>query len=180
MSRKRKAAVLGVICFGSLSVVTALCRFALQVQMVTNPDTTYVLGRMIVAAAIEIEVAVVAVNLPALKSLLSWSMGGSSQDYSSSEEHKLPDYKSNSDKGLKGSGLSTTLRESGSCGILGATLTGSEENLLRQHRTGPADVRVTTNIDITSVPYCDGTSEHPMDIGFPASQNAKCDVEKAR
>ena len=70
MSLKRKAAVLGVICFGSLSVVTALCRFALQVQMVTNTDITYVLGRMIVAAAIEIEVAVVAVNLPALKLFL--------------------------------------------------------------------------------------------------------------
>lgn len=134
MSLKRKAAVLGVICFGSLSVVTALCRFALQVQMVTNTDITYVLGRMIVAAAIEIEVAVVAVNLPALKSLFSRFVGGSSQDYSLSEEHKLPNYRVGSNNDLKGSGLSSTKREPETCGMPGATLTGSEENLLRQNR----------------------------------------------
>lgn len=134
MSPKRKAAVLGVICFGSLSVVTALCRFALQVQMVTNTDITYVLGRMIVAAAIEIEVAVVAVNLPALKSLFSRYVSGSSQDYSLSEEHKLPNYRVSSNNGLKSSGLSSTKRDPESRGIPGATLTGSEENLLRQNR----------------------------------------------
>lgn len=174
MKPKRKAAVLGVIGFGSLSVVTAICRFALQVQMVTNPDMTYVLGRMVIAAAIEIEVAVVAVNLPALKSLFSKFVGGSSQDYSlEEEERKLQDYKGSSDRGLKGStGLASTKTESGSCGLLvGATLSGSEENLLRQGGRSPVDLKPATTVEVVAAPYRDGTSEQPMEMNLPASRS---------
>lgn len=162
MKPKRKAAVLGVIGFGSFSVITAICRFSLQVQMVTNPDMTYVLGRMIIAAAIEIEVAVVAVNLPALKSLFSKFVGGSTQDYSlEEEERKLEDYKGSSDRGLKGStGLSSTKTDSSSCGMLvGATLSGSEENLLRQGGRSPVPMLPTTTVEIMATPHHDRTSK---------------------
>lgn len=171
MRPKQKAAVLGVIGFGSLSVITAICRFALQVQMVTNPDTTYVLGRMIIAASIEIEVAVVAVNLPALKSLFSKFVGGSSQDCSIEEERKLQDYKGSSDRGLKDStGSSSTKLDSDSRGIrVGATLSGSEENLLRQGGRSPVGIKPTTTVEIVATPHRDGTSEQPMEMSLPSS-----------
>ena len=166
MSRKRKAAVIAVICFGSFSVITALCRFSLQMQMVTNPDTTYVMGRMLIAASIEIEVAVVAVNLPAMKSLFTKFVGGSTAD----DSYKMSDYKSGSSKGLKGSGLSSSQRELKSQRELGVTLTGSEEDLLRQGREEPVNITVTTNIDVASEQHQFGPSGHPVDIGFPAPQ----------
>lgn len=169
MSRKRKAAVLGIICFGSLSVVTALCRFSLQYQMATNPDTTYVMGRMIIAAAIEIEIAVVAVNLPALKSLFTKFVGSTAPDYSTNGGHKMSDYKSSN--GLKGSGLSST-KKSARSQTLGATLTGSEEDLLRTTGKKEAgNITVTTNVDVASVQYNQGSGDYPTHIGFPASGN---------
>lgn len=166
MSRRRKAAVLGVILFGSFSVITALCRFSLQMQMVTNPDTTYVMGRMLIAAAIEIEVAVIAVNLPALKTLFTRFVGGSTADNS----YKMSDYKSGSSKGLKGSGFSSTQKEPKSQRYLGVTLTGSEEDLLRQGREKPVNITVTTNIDVATEQYQAGPNAHPVNIGLPPSQ----------
>ncbi|KAL4791152.1 hypothetical protein BDV19DRAFT_393396 [Aspergillus venezuelensis] len=101
MSTRRKIAVLGIICFGSLSVVTALCRFIVQKQLISEEDTSYIMGRMIIVAGIEIEVAVVAVNLSALRSLFS-NLVGSSHETSSYHQyghnqrgaHQLSSFKS--------------------------------------------------------------------------------------
>lgn len=177
MSPKRKLAVLGVIGFGSLSVVTAMCRFALQVQMVENPDTTYVLGRMLIAASIEIEVAVIAVNLPALKALFTKFVGGSTVDNSVSGGHKMSDYKVSSNKCSKGgTTLCASQKESKACKDLGATLTESEEDLLRMGRGG--EITVTTNIDVCETQVGDGVNEYP-DIGFPNSQNSRSDIQSS-
>lgn len=133
---------------------------------------TYVLGRMIIAAAIEIEVAVVAVNLPALKSLFSKFVGGSSQDYSlEEEERKLEDYKGSSDRGLKGStGLSSTRTDSTRDMLVGATLSGSEENLLRQGGRSPINMIPTTTVEIVATPNSHGITEQSMESSLPASQ----------
>lgn len=177
MSPKRKAAVIGVIGFGSLSVVTAMCRFSLQVQMVENPDTTYVLGRMLIAASIEIEVAVIAVNLPALKTLFTKFVGGSTVDNSVSGGHRMSDYKVSSNKYSKDSTtLCASQKESKARKDLGATLTGSEEDLLRMGRGG--DITVTTNIDISATQVDEAVNEYP-DIGFPSSQNSRSDIQSA-
>ncbi|EYE98765.1 uncharacterized protein EURHEDRAFT_373853 [Aspergillus ruber CBS 135680] len=174
MSSRRKLAVLGVIGFGSLSVITAMCRFALQVQMVENPDTTYVLGRMLIAASIEIEVAVIAVNLPALKTLFTKFVGGSTADNSVSDGHKMSDYKVSANKYSKGSTtLCASQKESKVRKDLGATLTGSEEDLLRMG--GGGEITVTTNIDVCETQVSDGVSGYP-DIGFPKSQNSRSDI----
>lgn len=175
MNPKRKLAVLGVIGFGSLSVITAMCRFALQVQMVENPDTTYVLGRMLIAASIEIEVAVIAVNLPALKTLFTKFVGGSTVDNSVSGGHKMSDYKIRSNKNSKGgTTLCASQKDSKARKDLGATLTGSEEDLLRMG--GGGEITVTTNIDVCATHVSDQVNECP-DIGFPKSQNSTTDIQ---
>ncbi|KAJ5519802.1 hypothetical protein N7463_000255 [Penicillium fimorum] len=160
MSTRRKVAVLGIICFGFLSVVTALCRFVVQKQLITDPDTSYIMGRMIIVAAIEIQIAVIAVNLPALWSLFT-KLIGSSHDLTSYEDrgvHNLSSLKGRSKKSLK------------SHDGFGATLTSSEENLMRQQGANNSKhIRVMTNVGITSHKAAD--DNFPLDIGFPAATN---------
>lgn len=142
--------------------------------MVENPDTTYVLGRMLIAASIEIEVAVIAVNLPALKTLFTKFVGSSTADNSVSDGHKMSDYKVSANKYSKGSTtLCASQKESKVRKDLGATLTGSEEDLLRMG--GGGEITVTTNIDVCETQVSDGVSGYP-DIGFPKSQNSRSDI----
>ncbi|KAE8353447.1 hypothetical protein BDV28DRAFT_148027 [Aspergillus coremiiformis] len=139
MSRKRKAVVLGIICFGSFSVITALCRFAILKQLAVDPDISFVLGRMIMVAAVEIEVAVIAVNLPGMKFLFS-PPAGRSHDRSvepSSDVYRMAALQPRA----------SSEQKDRRC--LGATLTGSEEELLR--RTGGTNIKIMTNVDVTSV-----------------------------
>lgn len=168
MSTRRKIAVLAIICFGSLSVVTALCRFAVQEQLITSPDTPYVMGNMIIVAGIEIEVAVVAVNLPALRSLFT-KLAGSSHDPSSYHQgaHRLSSMKTESHRPRKGFlvGASRKSHEN-----LGATLSGSEEELMRrQGGYSDGNIKVVTNVDVSSQRATD--DNHPVETGFPVGRN---------
>lgn len=140
MSRRRKAVVVGIISFGSLSVVTALCRFVVQKQLIAEHDTAFIMGRMIIVAGLEIEIAVIAVNLPALRSLFT-KIVGSSHDltYGQGDAHKLSSL-NNGSRQLKG------IFGGPHSGPLDATLTGSEEELMRQgeHK----GIHVMTNVDV--------------------------------
>ncbi|KAI9926159.1 hypothetical protein MW887_004622 [Aspergillus wentii] len=150
MSAKRKAAVLGVICFGATAVITAFCRFEVQRQLITDPDTPYVLGRMIIVAAIEIEVAVVAVNLPAMRSLFTKLVGSSGGDEVYPSSHELPSGNKRSSRQKNGA---FRLSQRGG-GVTGATLTESEEELIR--REGGSSIKITTDVDVSSaVRYID-------------------------
>ncbi|KAL4801866.1 hypothetical protein BDV18DRAFT_167216 [Aspergillus unguis] len=144
MNARRKIAVLAIICFGSLSVVTALCRFIVLKQLITDDNTTYVMGNMVIVAGIEIQIAVVAVNLPALRSLFT-TLIGSSHDQSSYNQYN----QYNQRAGHKMSTLKSKKPVPRS--NLGATLTGSEEELMQQgslsHR-----IHVETNVDVASCP----------------------------
>lgn len=149
MSRRRKLAVLGIICFGSLSVVTALCRFIVQKQLISDPDTPYIMGRMVIVAGIEIQIAVVAVDLPALRSLFT-TLVGSSHDASGygydrynkrQGAHRLGSLPSHS----RGQGTSRGRRlvsRSGERDGRGGTLTGSEEELVRRQGNNIDKIRL--------------------------------------
>ncbi|KAJ5365703.1 hypothetical protein N7517_008589 [Penicillium concentricum] len=168
MSTRRKVAVLGIICFGLLSVVTALCRFVVQKQLITDPDTSYVMGRMVIVAGIEIQIAVIAVNLPALRSLFT-KLVGSSHDPTSYDQrgaHKLSSLKGGSKKSLKEHLVEPHNSHDG----FGATLTGSEEELMRQQGVDSSkNIRVVTNVGITSHKAAGDNFE--VNIGFPAATN---------
>ena len=146
MSTRRKAVVIGIICFGSLSVVTALCRFIVQKQLIADQDTPLIMGRMIIVAAIEIQIAVIAVNLPALRSLFT-KLVGSSHDpasYGQGDAHRLSSLKSSDNRQLKGV-FGGSRRPNHA---LGATLTGSEEELMRQGENMKG-IYVSTNVNIS-------------------------------
>lgn len=172
MSRRRKLAVLGIICFGSLSVVTALCRFILQKQLVSEQDTSYIMGRMVIVAGIEIQIAVVAVNLPALRSLFTTVAGISHEALGYSYDryikaqggHRLGSLPSHSCGQGMSRGRRFGSRKSGE-GNLGATLTGSEEELVRQKANNLDKIQVVTDVDIVSQNY--GDEINKVDIGFP-------------
>lgn len=82
MSRRKKIAVTGVLGFGASSVIVAGCRFIVLAELGTTQDPSYVLGNMVIVAAFEIQLAIIAVNLPAMKTLYSGMTGGSSNDQS--------------------------------------------------------------------------------------------------
>ncbi|PYH43110.1 uncharacterized protein BP01DRAFT_393681 [Aspergillus saccharolyticus JOP 1030-1] len=175
MSNRRKMAVLGIMGFGGLSVVTALCPFDVQRQVIANADTTYVLGRMIIVAAIEIEIAVVAVNLPALRSLFTDLVGSSTED-STNGSHRLSGYiEQGSHAGLQKHEARLSRTNLPAHKLLGANLTGSEEELLRQ-AASKSNITVTTNEDVASER---ANSEYMAELGFApiVSQNLKDHVE---
>lgn len=78
---RRKIAVLCVIGFGGISVLIACCRIVILLRL-SSPspslDTSYILGTMIVVSALEIQSAIIAVNLPSLKALWTKYTGATS------------------------------------------------------------------------------------------------------
>ncbi|KAH8203628.1 hypothetical protein TruAng_002158 [Truncatella angustata] len=77
MSKRRKIAVISVISFGGSAVVVAACRFFILYELGHDPDTSYVLGKMVIVAGFEIQLAVIAVNLPSMKVLWTKLYGNS-------------------------------------------------------------------------------------------------------
>jgi hypothetical protein len=140
MSTRRKIAVLSVIAFGSSSVIIACFRLIPLVELNNSPDVSWVLGKMVIVAALEIQFAVIAVNLPSLKAL--WmrythgSSGGSGPEGSGQKAYRL----SSMDKKHGGSNNKwvSGAKSKGSRGSItrleqGVTSTESEEELFRQN-----------------------------------------------
>ncbi|KAI4692055.1 uncharacterized protein J4E84_003023 [Alternaria hordeiaustralica] len=73
ISFRKKIAVLSVLTFGSISVIIATFRLIPLLELGSQSDepidTSWVLGKMIIIAALETQFAIVAVNLPSLKKL---------------------------------------------------------------------------------------------------------------
>lgn len=80
MSKRRKIAVITIVGFGASAVIVAMCRFIVLYELGQSSDTPYVLGKMVIVAAVEIQCAIVAVNLPSLKPLWTKITGGSTND----------------------------------------------------------------------------------------------------
>jgi hypothetical protein len=166
MSTRRKIAVLGVIAFGSSSVIIACFRLIPLLELNSTLDVSWVLGKMIIVAALEIQFAVVAVNLPSLKALWMRYTGGSSAgtgpDKSNSRGYKL------SDMDGKGGGMSKgrATRSKGSRGSItrlerGMSHAESEEELVRRNGEGlhvpvqgvlgdMGTIKVTKNFEVRS------------------------------
>lgn len=98
MPFRRKMAVLSVIGFGASAVIVALCRFVVLKGLGSTEDISYVLGNMVIVAALEIQSAVVAANLPAMKALFSrvidlsgYSSGSAGYKLSENPHHSGPE-----------------------------------------------------------------------------------------
>lgn len=85
---RRKIAVLCVIGFGGISVIIACCRIALLLQLGSSPDMSWVLGNMVIVSALEIQSAIIAVNLPSLKALWTKYTGSTAGGSSRQNLHR--------------------------------------------------------------------------------------------
>jgi hypothetical protein len=166
MSTRRKIAVLSIIAFGSSSVIIACFRLIPLLELNSSHDTSWVLGKMIIVAALEIQFAVIAVNLPSLKALWMRYTGGSSAgtgpDKSNSQGYKLStlERKGEIDLSKSRKRKSRGTRGSITCLERGISSTGSEEELFRQRndlqlpphgvREGVGAIKVTRDIEVRS------------------------------
>ncbi|KAH7036038.1 uncharacterized protein B0I36DRAFT_211078, partial [Microdochium trichocladiopsis] len=71
MSLRRRLGVLAIIGAGVSSLIVSCVRIPLVLSLTRSPDTSYELGKMIIVVALEIQFAVVAVNLPSFTALVS-------------------------------------------------------------------------------------------------------------
>lgn len=153
MSTRRKVAVLSVISFGASAVLVACLRLIPLFELNSSPDTSYVLGKMVIVAAVEIQLAIIAVNLPSLKVLWNKVTGGSSAgskpEYSRSRSYKMWTLKSSKNRVSRGS--ITRLEHN-------VRSTESEEELFKQ--VGGRKATQTPDTGITVTREVDLTSEH--------------------
>ncbi|KNG46212.1 integral membrane protein [Stemphylium lycopersici] len=68
-SKRKKLAGLRVTAFGSISVIIACLRIPQLLALASSTDKSWVMGEMIIVASLEIQFAIIAVNLPSLKIL---------------------------------------------------------------------------------------------------------------
>ncbi|KAF2130545.1 hypothetical protein P153DRAFT_220463 [Dothidotthia symphoricarpi CBS 119687] len=99
MSIRRKIGVLSVISFGASTVLVALLRLIPLVELNSSADFSYVLGKIVVVAAFEIQLAIIAINLPSMKALWLRLTGGGSSSGSNPGRSKDGRYKLSSMKG---------------------------------------------------------------------------------
>lgn len=92
MPFRRKIAVISVFAFGGAAVIMGLIRFHSLRGMQSLFDTSRSIGEIIIVAALELNLAVIAVNLPAIRSI--WIKRSSNQSTSRS----LPRIQTNSRK----------------------------------------------------------------------------------
>lgn len=166
-----------VIGFGASAVIVVLCRFVVLKELGSTRDISYVLGNMVIVAALEVQSAVVAVNLTAMKALFSRVIDFSEYP-SGSADYKLLENPHHSGSELangihnsssvpggssRGSNNRSANRRGGPLKksitgmaervlitIVNETMNGSEEDLIEgQQQPGKIDcIRVATTVDV--------------------------------
>jgi hypothetical protein len=145
MTKRRKIGVISIIGFGVSSVIIAAGRLIVIYQLYAHTDISYILGRMIIVAALEIEFAIVAVNLPSMKVLynkmLGESLGGSSGSY------KLSSFKRRAGQPHNSSGNQLGIQNIVGTSKRGAGIDNDSDEALFNYE---GQISVTTNIDINT------------------------------
>ncbi|CAO2654610.1 Nn.00g113430.m01.CDS01 [Neocucurbitaria sp. VM-36] len=154
MTFRRKITILSVLAFGLVSVIVAIIRLPVLVSVTSmKTDASVDVGKVIIIAAFEVQCAIVAVNLPALKALWTKLRGAGSssgsKDPASQRKYKL----SSMDTGLPGRS-----KKNHSIGVVtslerGLSYNESEEELTNGHG------RIETSGDTKSDPFADDRSK---------------------
>ncbi|CZR70302.1 uncharacterized protein PAC_20206 [Phialocephala subalpina] len=148
MSTRRKIAVISVVGFGASAVIIAACRLIILYQLYINPDISYVLGRMIIVAGLEIEFAIVAVNLPSMKALYTKMVGGSSGGSGEvSGAYKLSSFERRTGGPYKSSGKQSGIQSVVGTSKRGADIHNESDEALFDYG---GQIKVTTKLDISS------------------------------
>jgi len=85
MPFRRKLAVISVFAFGGAAVIMGLIRFHSLVAVQSLFETSRGIGEIIIVAALELNLATIAVNLPAIRSI--WIRNSSNQSTSRGSSH---------------------------------------------------------------------------------------------
>jgi hypothetical protein len=75
MTIKRRLGVLAVITMGGSAIIVSGLRAIILFEFAASPDFTWVLGKMVIISSVEMQVAILAANMPSLKAFWScWRM----------------------------------------------------------------------------------------------------------
>ncbi|PLN80574.1 hypothetical protein BDW42DRAFT_194389 [Aspergillus taichungensis] len=83
-SLTRRLGVIAVVSVGGVAVVVSCLRIIVLHQFAINPDFTYVLGQMVIISAVELNIAIMAANVPSFKAIWLKHVSGSLSEYKSS------------------------------------------------------------------------------------------------
>ncbi|KAG9254481.1 uncharacterized protein F5Z01DRAFT_107874 [Emericellopsis atlantica] len=76
MSSKRKLAVIAVVTAGGSAVLCGGLRAIILFEFSESPDFTWALGKMVIISAVEIDMGIIAANMPAIKAFYKcWRQG---------------------------------------------------------------------------------------------------------
>lgn len=153
MALRRKIGVITVIGVGGVAVMVSMVRLIVLYQFYVNPDFPYILGRMIVISAFEIEIAVIAAKMPSMKAL--WTSivtkgsaigsGGPSGSYRLSSVEPSKQHRSRGSRPIGGARGHTSAKDISAKGT-DTWLNESEEELFNKS----GHIKVTTDIAVNS------------------------------
>ncbi|OJJ54839.1 hypothetical protein ASPSYDRAFT_93737 [Aspergillus sydowii CBS 593.65] len=83
-SLSRRLGVIAVVSVGSVAVIVSCLRLIVLHEFAVNPDFSYILGKMVIISAAELNVAIMAANAPSLKAVWLKHISGSLSSYMSS------------------------------------------------------------------------------------------------
>ncbi|KUI57751.1 hypothetical protein VP1G_10972 [Cytospora mali] len=159
MSRRKKIAITCIIGFGVFSVIVAACRLAPLAELSDTDDISWVLGKMVIVASVEIQLAIVAVNLPAMKALVTRVTGGSIYNRSEPGDGNAYRLSSKVRNGKKVRSVGS--RHNPAAPVVDVSITrhmaSDSEEELWNHGNG-FKVRVTKTVEIQSI-HSDGETE---------------------
>ncbi|KAF1810376.1 hypothetical protein P152DRAFT_460492 [Eremomyces bilateralis CBS 781.70] len=110
MTLRRKVTIISVLGFGLVSVTVAILRLPVLISVTSmKTDASVDVGKMIIVAAFEVQCAIVAVNLPALKALWTKVRGNNnSSEDSNDPSYQRPHKLSSMDRGNPGDSKKNT------------------------------------------------------------------------
>ena len=154
MTIRRKIGVITVIGFGGVAVLVSMLRLIVLYQFYVNPDFPYILGRMIVISAFEIEIAVIAANMPSMKALWTTVVrkgsasgsGGPANSYRLSSVEPSKQHRSRGSRPLGGGGRTRMSAKDLSEHGTDTWRNESEEELFGKS----GQIKVTTDIAVNS------------------------------
>ncbi|KAK8025903.1 hypothetical protein PG990_003726 [Apiospora arundinis] len=155
MSPRRKFGVVSIMGFGASAVIVAACRFIVLHELGHDPDISFILGKMVIVAGIEVQCAVVAVNLPSMKALWSKVVGGTGYAKDSENSgapsggsHELSSPSNSKRKGGRGHWAGPIADVSITNQIATQRGTDSEEELCRKG-TAQENIQVTSTFRVS-------------------------------
>jgi len=151
---RRKLQVITVVGFGGVAVLVSMLRLIVLCLFYVDPDFPYILWRMIVISGFEIEIAVIAANMPSIKAF--WTSivkkGSTSASGGPSGSYRLSSMEANKQHRSRASRPLGGVRGHMSAKELSGKGTDTWRNESEEELFGKSGrIKVTTDIAVSSV-----------------------------